>query len=307
VDRHACIVAPLDGGPTADIACVSGADHGMGIPHGELYLDAASGHAKDSAVESGLADPSSRGRVLVALDANEDGHIDLYVGTEARNDGLPSINRLLVNDGSAHFTPALRSGVTSSFSVICGESADLEGDGDADLVVCQDPRSASGPGIHLYENLGRGRFVVRAGVRGLRSIGETSVALANLGGDRHLDIVQVGSGRVRISLWAGGRYHPVLDRRLSDAAQVAAGDVDGDGDSDVYVARGGWGADPSDEILIASRGGRSWHARTVPGTAGHGSVPTGVLAADLDHDGRVEFLSLAGRAGWPPLTVAAVR
>ncbi|MFN8619812.1 MAG: VCBS repeat-containing protein [Chloroflexota bacterium] len=305
IDRHPCIVARLDPGPTADIACLSGANHGYGIPQDELYLDATAGAVRETGAEHGLSDPSSRGRVLEAFDADGDGDTDLYVGTEPRRDGIPSVNRLLLNDGTGHFGSALGSGLTSTYSVGCADAADVDRDGDADLVVCQNAKTETGPGIHLYENLGHGRFVDRTRARGVRTMGESDALLADVGGDRHLDLVQVGAGRVRVSVWAGGRYHQRLDRRVRGAEQAAAADADGDGDVDLYIARGLRDSDPPD-LWLRNDGRGRWTTFAVPGSSGHPGVPTGVLAADLDGDGRPEYLALAGADFVGPVVVTGV-
>jgi hypothetical protein len=215
-------------------------------------------------------------------------------------DGLPEVNRLLENDGDGSFTWDTASRLTSSFGLGIPVAADVDRDGRTDLLVAQHHDSVADEPIHLYRNLGGTFRDIAVGV-GLRSIDETDVAVAQLGGDARPEIIQLSEDRLVISTWQNGRYVRVVDRAVADGQRVAAGDVDGDGDLDLYLAQGSAKAPRQDVLLRNDGDGRSWRKIGVPGTLE--GVPDDVLAADADGDGRTEFIVVSGRNKAGPFRV----
>jgi hypothetical protein len=285
-DRHTCVAGRFDADALGDIACVTGGQGGFGLTSNELYLDPTAETTRDQGTERGLTDPTARGRQLAAFDADGDGDLDLYVANEERMDGAPVINRLLLNDGQASFHWSISSRLTSSFGESIPRPADLDRDGDIDLLVALDREGGNGKALHLYRNDGTGVFedVVRRS--GLRPIGETDL---------------LAPGRLVASRWNGTRYVRILDRAVKDAALVAPADVDGDGDTDLYVVSGPDGSNGRDLLLRNDGTGTSWKAISVPGTGN--DWPDAVLATDIDDDGRDELVLLAGSHGAGPFRV----
>ncbi|HMB52389.1 MAG TPA: FG-GAP-like repeat-containing protein, partial [Thermoanaerobaculia bacterium] len=81
---------------------------------------------------------------LVAFDADNDGHLDLAVGGDGTG-GKPAV-ALLGQREAARFAPIRVSGAPAAVTALA--AADLDGDGDLDLV-------AAGPqGLHRFENRG---------------------------------------------------------------------------------------------------------------------------------------------------------
>jgi hypothetical protein len=127
------------------------------------------------------------GSGVAAADVDGDGWCDLYFC------GLDGPNMLFRNLGGWHFRD-----VTSEAGVACAGLdaaaavfADLDGDGDADLVV-----SSVAGGTHLFFNDGRGHFTPGA-VFNQRRCG-TSLALADIDGDGDLDLYQANYRAVTI-------------------------------------------------------------------------------------------------------------
>jgi hypothetical protein len=164
-----------------------------------------------------------------------------------------------------------------------------------------DREGGNGKALHLYRNDGTGVFedVVRRS--GLRPIGETDLAVAQLDKTGRPEIVQLAPGRLVASRWNGTRYVRILDRAVKDAALVAPADVDGDGDTDLYVVSGPDGSNGRDLLLRNDGTGTSWKAISVPGTGN--DWPDAVLATDIDDDGRDELVLLAGSHGAGPFRV----
>src|SRR5439155_1241940 len=79
---------------------------------------------------SGVLDPFGRGRRSTFLDANGDGHPDLFVGNEEfRPDGLPAPSRLFVNDGNGTFHDDPSFGLDQQIGSDCATTGDVNGDG----------------------------------------------------------------------------------------------------------------------------------------------------------------------------------
>lgn len=144
----------------------------------------------------------------VALgDVDGDGWIDLYLCA------IDGPNRLYRNLGDGTFLD-----VTDPARVACvGQAstgavlADIDGDGDLDLIV-----NSLGDGTRVFLNDGRGRFTEVTEDSGLAGAhGSTSLALADIDGDGHLDLYVA-------------RYHT---RTVKDAPhllnEVRAGTVNG--------------------------------------------------------------------------------
>lgn len=194
--------------------------------------------------------------------------------------------------------------------------ADLDGDGDLDVVVPQEFRLNK-----LMLNDGRGRFTdisatlpplseaeMAAGPPQLRFEGaghdSEDVSIADFNGDGILDLVIVAEddvkfGRTNVHEYyrglGGGRYER-LDLSLPDteADAVAHADFDGDGDLDLIVAGAG-----QDRLLIND--GRGVFAdQTSARAPAEDRVTQDAEVADLDGDGDLDVVlgQEGGHALW---------
>lgn len=275
---ESAVVADLSGDGHADLAAVD--------KNGKLVLfrgDAAGRFpdAPTTCAEVAFTLPTP----ITAGDIDGDGDLDLFVGQYKlaydegqmptpiydANDGHPAF--LLVNDGKGQFTDVTESAGLAKKRhrrTYSASLADLDEDGDLDLVVVSDYR-----GVDLYRNDGNGKFedVTASWVDEPHTFG-MGHTLADLDGDGHLDLYVIGMSsttarrleslklspaeraditRMRMTMGYGNRVYAgrVSDRFHFDTAQfqqelartgwswgVTSPDFDNDGDRDLYIANG---------------------------------------------------------------------
>ncbi|HET6202174.1 MAG TPA: FG-GAP-like repeat-containing protein [Planctomycetota bacterium] len=188
----------------------------------------------------------------VALgDVDGDGDLDAFVANNGRQ------NRIDLNDGGGVFTDVTGTGlpapVEDTEAVALG---DVDGDGDLDALVGNS--TASGPAApdRLYLNGGAGVFTDATSTSLPAPLDPTlAVALGDVDGDGDLDALAGNSATSgpgapdRLYLNAGtGVFSDVTATNLPPSFDVtraiALGDVDGDGDLDLFKANG----DPSPSL-----------------------------------------------------------
>jgi hypothetical protein len=284
-DRHNCSWGEADGDGSADLVCVSGAQKGMGTGHNQLLvgpdLDNVAGRA-------GIVDPRGRGRTANWLDYDSDGDLDLFIGNEFRS-GSP--NRLYRNDGG-EFT-AVDSPVASEFATADSSWADVDRDGDADLLVVGHGQI----GTRFYRN-DDGSFV-EASLDGISGLEWSSSSWGDFDGDGWIDLHLVADDRAIVFRNARGRLVAKDEVELTVGRTSAWLDVDNDGDLDLFVVQGALKSGSLDELnepdlLLVFRGGRF---RPVAAEGAEGpEVGSGdsVSVADFDRDGRQDVLVTNG-------------
>jgi hypothetical protein len=168
---------------------------------------------------------------------------------------------------------------TSPYGIV---AADLDGDGDQDLVVA----NSFNDNVTVLRNNGSGNFnyhTPRSVATGdfpnaivavdLDSDGDQDLAVANTGSDNVTILRNNGSGKFTqpaSSPVAAGHW----------PRSVVAVDLDGDGDRDLAVAHTGSG---TVTILLNNGSGKFTQTASSPIAVGDG--PFNVVAADLDGDG----------------------
>lgn len=177
---------------------------------------------------------------LAFADVDGDGDVDCYFGNYDYYESRRDKDRLLINDGNGYFSlsphafPNLASPNDAVF-------ADVDRDGDPDLLLSSYPYGPNG--LMLYLNDGTGKFTdvtiqrLPAAPKGLNTI-----AVADLDRDGWLDIVfgnDTTEPRVLMNN-GGGYFRDDTALRFPWIANglhiVRTADVDGDGDADVLVA-----------------------------------------------------------------------
>jgi len=267
--------------------------------------------------QAGITAAFGNGLGVVSADFNSDGRADVFVANDK------TMNQLWINEGDMKFVnEALLWGCAVDNHGIAKAgmgvaSADIDDDGDADLVVV----NIEGETDSVYRNEG-GYFVDATARTGLgttsRRYTRFGVALVDFNNDGWLDLYEA-NGRVTHQLEAEARdvfAEPNVLYRGSNAGfteiaigslvhtsrGLAYGDVDNDGGVDMLVMnrdagayllmnqapnRGQWL-----RISVLDRNGRHAHGAVVRGTVGNARKSRTVQTAGsylAAHDPRVHF------------------
>ena len=258
-------------------------------PNNELYLNRGGFRFEAVADKSGVACTGQWSTGCVLADVDGDGDLDLLVS--ALGKGV----RLFTNDGSGRFEERTgEAGLRSAAASTSMALADFDGDGDLDLYVANYRLSSIRSGGQISLLMVNGKETLRPEDKeqflltsdGLKELGEPDVLYVN-----------DGTGRFMAADWTGGVFLDEEGQTLQTAPRdwglsVIFRDFNGDGAPDIYVCNDFW---TPDRFWINDGKG---HLRAAP----HGMLRStstfsmGVDVADLDRDGRDDFLVLDMRS-----------
>jgi hypothetical protein len=296
VDRHQCSPADVNADGTIDVFCSVGRARGSAIDRHELSLSPGYEGGGVEPDVLGIEDPFGRGRAATFIQLDDDGLPDLFVSNSPdRGDALPGTNRVYRNIGG-RFAAAPEVGLDTSTGGWCAVAADIDQDGDEDLLHCQeltDDARDAGLRIHLNRD---GVLTERSKRLGIEPIEDIDVLVEDMTGDGRPDIVQLSRTRLRVNKGTGnGTFKKVYEVLTPFGTGMAAGDANGDGAMDLYVVAGSTKGNEADMLLVNDGRGRSFTSVKVPRSdVGSGAA---VLTVDHDHNGLDDFVVLDGRGG----------
>jgi hypothetical protein len=257
--------------------------------------------------------PEMRGRTSGAAFADLDGDGDLDLAVARNVNGRGEIGRMpsvVLRNDDGRFTDAVelddRRGARS-IGVL-----DYDGDGALDLYLVED--RFTGGSSALYRNSGDLRFRDVTAQAGLpRDVAGLGVAATDLDGDGRPDLFVGGDDRMFVNS-GDGRFREVDAHEFrwrtygeeDDVAGVAAGDVNGDGRTDLVLGQHfNSTLDEGRRVpvrLYLNEGGEPGRPsfRDVTEAAGLVGLPTKaphVELVDFDADGRLDLLTTASAGG----------
>lgn len=240
----------------------------------------------------------SAGTTANAHIGDVDGDVDPDI-VLARGRHWPVEQAVLLNDGRGGFEDrrALRGDADRTYTAAL---ADLDGDGDPDLVVGNDRPDEK----RVYHNDG-GRFRL-AGTFGDAGWATRNVTLADLDGDLRPDMVVANRGGPRnlsenyYCLNDGAGLFPTCQILSGESATtIGAADVDGDGDMDLVVPHRDGG-----QSWVFLNDGAAGFSHTVPVGPAE-SATRAVAMGDLTGDGWPDLVMGDGKRGGAVLYVNA--
>ncbi|HET6202411.1 MAG TPA: VCBS repeat-containing protein [Planctomycetota bacterium] len=293
----AIALGDLDGDGDLD-AFFAGAGYAQnGGPTRVLLNDGAGSLQNASAQPTGSGFASD----LALGDVDGDGDLDALVVSPISSI-LQVSHRLYLNNGTGAFVVATGLFPQDFVSATAVSLPDVDGDGDLDAVV----GTRMGPGLpptplRLYPNNGLGAFSLAPGgfPQGLQNT--TDFAVGDVDGDGDPDIL-AGAGacpvtspcppapsRLYLNTGGTGVFYDASTQLPSNpdvTVAVALGDVEGDGDLDVYLANGlSFSSAPRQDRLYLNDGSGFFFEATgqIPAEDGPGG-PVSLLDADGDGD-----------------------
>lgn len=249
------------------------------------------------------------GYALVAADIDNDARVDLLVGNYGPL-------QLLRNTGAGFEDITAEAGLASEGTVKSAAFADLDGDGDRDIVLLRfvvgqtDPRGD----FVAFENKGDGTFAERKDVLPRRRQYDRAMpmTLADFDGDGRID-VYIGFPGIRdFTSGIAGRGRPswlaaqgvwfnrggwtfaeaadgdaVVSENDVYAHAALASDIDNDGDPDLLVVDDSGRFNP----VYRNEGKGSWTQATEAMGMGKGGLSMGMAVGDFNNDGRMDVMA----------------
>ncbi len=234
---------------------------------------------------------------VAAADLNGDGNVDLAVPVWRSTWRVA----VLLGDGAGHFAPASGSpvGIGGRYGTTKVEIADLNGDGNRDLVVAKSESRV----LSILLGDGTGRFGPATSVAA--GYGPSAVAIADLNKDRRPDLAVAslysdrGRSQNKLTIMLGngsGGFRRAAGSPIAVPGMpfsIAVADLNADARLDIAVTNSYAGRD-SVTVHMGNATGRFRPAVDSPFAV---TSPTQIEVAELNGDGKPDF-ALAGSHGF---------
>ena len=284
LDGELLVLGDLDGDGVPDAVVA-------GFETDKNRVAVAAGHASGSFGPFQYHLVGKRPRSLALADMNGDGLLDLlstlYTPT---NNGVDEGISLSTGDGAGGFffaSTKVGQGVPMGLHV-----ADLDLDGDLDVVLPMQAKGAAGDALLTW--LGSGTGALLPGPSTLLDLRPDHSLCTDLDGDGLVDVLVVGEER-RASLRGqlGGGFGLLVQEWVGTTARVLVADVDGDGRNDALQV---------DDDLLVRPGLRALRFESTP-SLGEGLLPSGteitqLRSLDIDQDGLMDLVALVANQSW---------
>lgn len=239
----------------------------------------------------------SQPKSVVIADVSGDGRPDIVV-TGSSFSGPPSYTSttvsVLLGNGDGTFQPKQDYGDGYGHRAVA--VGDLNGDGRPDLAVTAYNSGSSTVNVML----GNGNGTFQAQQTFTTGADPRSVAIGDVNGDGHADVVTGNSQASTVSVLLGtgtGALGTKTDFATGNSPRsVALADLSGDGKLDIVVANYGSGSN-SVSVLLGNGAG-SFGAQTTFAT---NSAPSGVAVADYNGDGKLDLAVTHAYASMPQI------
>jgi len=270
---HAVAVADLDRDGDLDVLATQHDSHDVTVLLGD-------GKGAFTTTDTFVArtEGAAHNHGLAVADFDEDGALDVLTSDQA----MQSV-ALLIGDGRGAFTIAAGSPWSLGAAAYPPAVADLDGDGHDDVVS----PLVGGAAVAVLRGDGKGSFTPAAGAPGPLRERPYALAIGEVTGDAHLDVVVAHDDLTIATLLAGdgkGGLASVAELELGGRGfDPRLVDIDGDGALDLVAS-----CHPSGVAVLRGdgKGGFEPFAGS-PFPVGRG--PSGAAAGDLDGDGRLDL------------------
>jgi predicted nucleotidyltransferase len=249
---------------------------------------------------------------IAFADIDGDTDLDVLITGDTTNQGQ-AISKLYTNNGSGVFTEVFGTpfeGVSWSSVAF----ADVDGDGDMDVLTTGAPSSQSPPIAKLYTNDGTGVFTELTGTP-FQGVSFSSIKFADIDGDTDLDVLISGNSS---SSWpsqnitklytndGSGNYSEVTSTPFQGVSysSIAFADIDGDSDMDLLISGNTSSISPASPAYVPrlySNDGNGLFTELTT-TPFQGVRGPSVAFADVDGDADMDLLIAGSDSSYRPIS-----
>ena len=305
VDRHGCAMVDIDNDNDMDMYTSAGRYASNRLKHSEidneLWIQGSDGSVVDMAIAYGVNEPCQRSRGVITPDLTGDGYPEVIIGAQfERNDpdDCDSLaNHTYLEQAHVYLNKgdAGRDGVwdglrlapefnvsAKNFGAAMLLEWDQDRDGDPDVLALSFPDNKP----LLMRNNAGSSFTEVSQTAGIKLPKMNYASVGDVTGDGRDDLVYIDNNGVyyRAATATGVSTVSVLIGTLpgnADGRHVALGDVDGDGDTDVYGQTTGTTGNPDDILYLNNGAGNGYTPMTVPSAAGISNDVVGITVGGL--------------------------